>query len=78
MSMILSGLYGVLSIIIVVLVGAVYGALYLYSVDLTQNIYIAALLCICLLLLIVFCADMTSVTAVMLWMVTCGCGVMSH
>ena len=60
--------------IIVALVVALYGGLYLYSVDLTQNIYIAALLCICLLLLIVFCADMTSVTAVMLWMVTCGCG----
>ena len=74
MSSVLSGLYGVLSIIIVVLVGALYGGLYLYSVDLTQNIYMAVLLCICLLLLIVFCADMTSVTWVMLAMVTCGCG----
>ena len=32
MSMILSGLYGVLSIIITVLVGAVYGALYTISI----------------------------------------------
>ena len=74
MSLWLSGLYGVLSIIITVLVGALYGSLYLYSVDLTQNIYMAVLLCICLLLLIVFCADLKSVTWVMLSMVTSGCG----
>ena len=57
-----------------IVVATVYGILYAVDVELTQNIYMGAALCLTLLLIIVFCADMTSVTFVMLDMVTCGGG----
>ena len=67
---VLSGLYGLLSMLAAILVATVYGILYAVDVSLTQNIYMGAALCLTLLMIIVFCADMTSVTMTMLMMVT--------
>ena len=74
MSLFLSGFYSLLSLLAAILVATVYGILYAVDVSLTQNIYMGAALCLTLLLIIVFCADMQSVTVFMLKMVTCNCG----
>ena len=67
MPMFLSGLYGGMAISISILVGVVYGIL--NFMDMAHNIYMVVIQCITLLLIIVFCADMMSVSTVMLFMV---------
>ena len=64
MSNVLSGIFGVVSLLLLITVTSIYGVLYFINPELTDNIYMGVTVSLTILLLVVFCADLRSVLGV--------------
>ena len=70
---ILTGVSGILSLLLLIAVASSYGVLHFINPELTNNIYMGSIISFTILLLIVFCGDMHSVVGVLGLFLVTGC-----